>query len=187
MEHSAVTLEALLADYEATAARWAKFFEANPGAALVPTDIAKSKNIGELVWHIYAVSFRHAQRLLGEEVTDLEASTKVRDIAAAYALKDEAVAKLRRFLANASEAALEEQLEFKSRTTGRMSYGSRRKLALHIMVHAIRHWAQIGTLVRLGGYPPDWGQDIWVQRGDRLAVQLLCYQLVQQGGIRLSF
>lgn len=161
MEHSAVTFEALHADYEATAARWVKFFEANQGAALVPTDIAKSKNIGELVWHIYASSFRHSQRLLGEEVTDLEATTTVRDIASAFALKDEAIAKLRQFLANASEAALEEQLEFKSRITGRISYGSRRKLCLHVLVHAIRHWAQIGTLVRLGGYPPDWPQDIW--------------------------
>ncbi|QNI31030.1 DinB family protein [Alloacidobacterium dinghuense] len=161
MEHSAVTLEALLADYEATAARWAKFFEANPGASLVPTDIAKSQNIGELVWHIYAASFRHAQRLLGEQVTDLEGTVTVRDIASAFALKDAAVAKLLQFLANTSEASLDEQLEFKSRITGRVSYGSRRKLCLHVLVHAIRHWAQIGTLVRIGGYPPDWGQDIW--------------------------
>ena len=38
--------------------------------------------------------------------------------------------------------------------------GTKRKLCLHVMVHAIRHWAQIGTLVRIGGYPPDWPQDI---------------------------
>lgn len=161
MEHSAVTLEALLADYEVISARWQKFFEVNPGAALVPTDIAKSKNIGELVWHIYAASFRHAQRLLGEEVTDLEGTVTVRDIASAFALKDEAIRKMKQFLANTSEMALKEQLEFKSRITGRISYGSRRKLCLHILVHAIRHWAQIGTLVRIGGYPPDWPQDIW--------------------------
>src|SRR5277367_5680652 len=115
MDHPAVTFEELLADYEATAARWKSFFEANPDAALVPTDIAKSQNIGELVWHIYAASFRHAQRLLGEEVTDLEGTTTVRDIASAFALEDGAVAKLRQFLENTSEAALHEQLEFKSR------------------------------------------------------------------------
>lgn len=165
MSHPAVTLEDLLADYEATAARWRKFFEDTPGAALVPTDIAGSKNIGELVWHIYAASFRHAQRLLGEEVTDLESFTTVRDIPAAFALEAEAVKKLQQFLANTSEAALEEQLEFQSRITGRISYGSRRKLCMHLLVHAIRHWAQIGTLARLGGYPPDWPQDIWFSEG----------------------
>lgn len=108
MSHPAVTLEALLADYQSTAARWKKFFDANPGAALVPIDIAGSKNIGELVWHIYAASFRHAQRLLGEEVTDLESFTTIRDIPAAVALEAEAVKKLQQFLANTSEAALEE-------------------------------------------------------------------------------
>jgi uncharacterized damage-inducible protein DinB len=159
MSHSAATLEDLLADHEATADRWKSFFEANPDAALVPTDIAGSKNIGELVWHIYAASFRLAQRLLGEELSDL-GSTTVRDIPAAFALKDEAAKKLRQFLANASEATLEEPFEFKSRLMKQPITGTKRKLCLHVMVHAIRHWAQIGTLVRIAGYPPDWPQDI---------------------------
>ena len=160
MDHSAVTFEELLADYEATAARWKSFFEANPDAALVPTDIAGSKNIGELVWHIFAASFRLGQRLLGEELTDPGSSTPVRDIPAAFALKDEGVKKLRQFLANASDATLEEPFEFKSRLMQQPITGTKRRLCLHAMVHAIRHWAQIGTLVRIGGYPPDWPQDI---------------------------
>jgi len=167
VEHSAVTLEELLAEYEGTAARWKSFFEANSSAALVPTDIAGSKNIGELVWHIYAASFRHAQRLLGEEVSDLESLSNARDIPAAFALETEAVKKLRQFLENASESTLEETLEFKSRVAQRLSSGTKRKLYLHTMVHAIRHWAQIGTLVRIGGYPPDWPQDIWFSEAIR--------------------
>jgi uncharacterized damage-inducible protein DinB len=160
MSHCAVTLEDLLADYQATAARWKKFFEDNPGAALVATDVDGSKNIGELVWHIYAASFRLAQRLLGEELSDLESSTPVRDIPAAFALEAEAVKKLRQFLATASEETLEEPFEFKSRVTQQLISGTKRKLYLHVMVHAIRHWAQIGTLVRCAGFPPNWPQDI---------------------------
>lgn len=34
MDHSAATVEELLADYEATSARWKHFFVANPEAAL---------------------------------------------------------------------------------------------------------------------------------------------------------
>jgi uncharacterized damage-inducible protein DinB len=160
MSHSAVSLEDLLADYEATSARWKSFFQANPDAALVPTDIAGSKNIGELVWHIYAASFRLGQRLLGEEPTDLGSSTTARDIPAAFALEAEGVKKLKQFLANASEATFEETFEFKSRLVQGPITGTKRKLCLHVMVHAIRHWAQIGTLVRIGGYPPDWPQDV---------------------------
>jgi uncharacterized damage-inducible protein DinB len=160
MCHSAVSLEDLLADFEATAARWRNFFDANPGAALVPTDIAGSKNIGELVWHIYAASLRLAERLLGEELTNLESFPKVRDIPAAFALEAEAVKRLRQFLATVTEATLEEPFEFKSRLTQHNVSGTKRKLCLHAMVHAIRHWAQIGTIVRVAGFPPDWPQDI---------------------------
>jgi uncharacterized damage-inducible protein DinB len=160
MSHPAVTLEDLLADYEATSARWKDFFTGHPDAALVPTDIAGSKNIGELVWHIYVASYRHAQRLLGEEVTDVEALGDVHDIPAAFALEAAAVEKLHQFLQNATEGVLDEHFEFRSRITHRHVSGSNRKLCLHVMIHAIRHWAQIGTIVRLAGFPPDWPQDI---------------------------
>lgn len=157
MSHSAVTFEELLADHDVTATKWKQFFETNPDAASVPTDIAGSKNISELVWHIYAASFRLAQRLLGEELSD---PGSVHDIPAAFALKDEAVKKFRQFLSNASEATLEETFEFKSRLVPQPITGTKRKLCLHAFVHAIRHWAQIGTLVRLADYSLDWPQDI---------------------------
>jgi uncharacterized damage-inducible protein DinB len=160
MSRCAVTMEDLLADFEATAARWQSFFAANPDAVAVPCDIAKTANVGELVWHIYAASFRHAQRLLGEDITDLEATTAVRDVAGGFRLKDEAAAKMRQFLSTATDAALDEVLEFRTRTGKNQVSTSRKKLFLHICVHAMRHWAQIGTLVRIGGYPPGWPQDI---------------------------
>jgi uncharacterized damage-inducible protein DinB len=160
MSHLAVTLEDLLADYEATSARWNNFFTANPAAALVPTDIARAKDVGELVWHIHAASFRLAQRLLGEELTGPDPFSATHGTPAAFALGAEAVKKLGQFLASASEATLEEQFEFKSRLTQQPISGTKRKLYLHVMVHAIRHWAQIATIVRRAGFPPDWGQDI---------------------------
>jgi uncharacterized damage-inducible protein DinB len=161
MRHSAVTLEDLLADYEAAAARWKNFFEANPGAAMVSTDIASSKNVGELMWHIYAASFRTAQRLLGEEVSNVESLSAVRNISTAFALHIQGVGKLRRFLETASEATLEEAFEIRSPGAGKpLVSGTKRKLCLHVMVHAIRHWAQIVPLLRVNGFPPDWPQDI---------------------------
>lgn len=157
--HSAVNMEELLADFEATAARWQAFFAANPGAAEVPTDIAKSGKVGALVWHIYAAATRHSERLLKQPVSDLEAATPVKDLAAAWELAARAAANLRRYLAVATDAELNEVTAFTTRSGGSAS-ASWRKLYLHIMVHAIRHWAQIGTILRQGGYPPDWPQDI---------------------------
>jgi uncharacterized damage-inducible protein DinB len=161
MSHLAVTLEDLLADYELTTARWKSFFEANPDAAMVPTDIAGSKNVGELVWHIYAASFRTAQRLLGEELSSAASLSSVRDVSSAFLLQAEGTKKLRQFLETASEATLEETFEIRpSGTTGRVITGTKRKLCLHAMVHALRHWAQIVPLLRVKGFRPDWTHDI---------------------------
>jgi uncharacterized damage-inducible protein DinB len=168
MSHSAVTLEDLLADYEMTAARWKNFFQANPDAAMVSTDIAGSKNVGELVWHIYAASFRTAQRLLGEELSDFGSLSAVRNISTAFALQAEGVKKLRQFLEAASEATLEELFEIRPPGAAKpVASGTKRKLCLHVMVHAIRHWAQIVPLLRVNGFRPDWPQDILLSEAIR--------------------
>jgi uncharacterized damage-inducible protein DinB len=158
MSHAAVTLEDLLADFEATAAKWKAFFAANPDAAEVATDIANRGNIGSLVWHIYAASVRLSERLLGEPVTDLEA-TNPQDLDSAWELQSRAAANLRQYFESTEEAALNEVFRFQTRAGGEIS-ASRRKICLHIFVHAIRHWAQIGSIVRQHGFPPDWPQDI---------------------------
>jgi uncharacterized damage-inducible protein DinB len=153
-----VTLEELLADYDLTAAKWKEFFAANPAAAEVPTDIARSGTIGALVWHIYAASVRLSQRLLGEPTSDF-ASVAAKDIAGAWEMQVFATAKLRGFLEGADDAALDEMLRFEIRTMGELT-ASRRKVCLHVFVHAMRHWAQIGPLVRQNGFPVAWPQDI---------------------------
>ncbi len=159
MSHTAVTLEDLLADFDETAARWQEFLAAHPPASAVPTDIARSSNIGELVWHIYAAAVRHSQRLLGEPVSDLEGTTPVKDLEGAWKLRALASSNLRVFFETTSQAALDVVFHMQLRSGGEISC-SRRKLALHVFVHAIRHWAQIGPILRQNGYPPTWPQDI---------------------------
>jgi uncharacterized damage-inducible protein DinB len=158
MSHTAVTLEDLLADFEATAAKWKQFFAVNPGAAEVETDIAGSSNIGELVWHIYGGAVRLSERLLGEAVSDWEA-VGPKNLEKAWVLQARAAGNLRRVLETTNDAALDEVFYFQTRTAGEVR-ASRRKTCLHIFVHVIRHWAQIGPIVRQHGYPPNWMQDI---------------------------
>jgi uncharacterized damage-inducible protein DinB len=159
MSHSAVTLEDLLGNFNETAAKWKQFFAANSEAAEVATDIANRGNIGSLIWHIYAASVRHSERLLGEPVSDLENTVPQQNLASAWELQSRAAANLRQFLESTSDAALNEVFHFQMRVGGEAS-ASRRKICLHIFVHAIRHWAQIGSVVRQHGFPPDWPQDI---------------------------
>lgn len=158
MSLAAVTLEELLADFDLTAARWKEFFAANPAAAEVPTDIAGSGTTGALVWHIYAASVRLSERLLGEHGTNFSAPTLVKDIAGAWEMQALGAANLRRYLASATDASLDENLTFTTRM-GEIT-NTRRKICLHVFVHAMRHWAQIGPLVRQHGFPVGWPQDI---------------------------
>ena len=159
MSHSAVTLEELLGHFQETAAKWKAFFAANTGASEVATDITQSGTIGALVWHIYAASTRHSERLLGEPVSDLEGTTPVKDLAGAWELQARAAANLERFLAGTGDAALNEVFRMTTKSGHEISC-SRRKLCLHVFVHSIRHWAQIGTIVRQHGFPSGWPQDI---------------------------
>ena len=159
MNHSAVTIEDLLADFDETAMRWKQFFASNPGASLIPTDIAKSENIGALVWHLYAASLRLSMRLLGEPVGDFEGMSPVRNLDAAWELQSRASVNLRRFLETTNEESLDEIFRFQTRVAGEIA-ASRRKICLHVFVHTIRHLAQIGPIVRQHGFTPDWPQDI---------------------------
>lgn len=160
MPHPAATLEELLADFNLTATRWQAFFAENPEAANAPTDIARSTTVAELVWHMYAASYRHSERLLGLPVTDLEGATPQKTLDSAWKLHTVAAENLARFLAEADDEILNRVATFNTRTAGDIS-GSYRKLCLHLFIHAIRHWAQIGPIVRQNGFTPNWPQDIF--------------------------
>jgi uncharacterized damage-inducible protein DinB len=160
MSFSAVSLEGLLADFDLTAAKWKRFFTEYPAAATVPTDINGAGTVGALAWHLYLASVVHSQRLLGEPVADFAATAeKDKDIAGAWEMHALGSANLHRFLAATNDQALDVQIPVLTHLGTEMPM-SRRKLCMHIFVHAIRHWAQIGPLVRQNGYPADWPQDI---------------------------
>ena len=160
MPHCAAPLEELLADFNLTAVRWQAFFAENPEAADAPTDIARSTTVAQLVWHLYAASYRQSERLLALPVTDLEGGDPPRDFDSAWKLQATASENLALFLAQAEDEAFDRILTFQTRSAGEVS-GTYRKLCLHVFVHAIRHWAQIGPIVRQHGYTPAWMQDIF--------------------------
>jgi len=158
MAFTAVTLEEMLGDFDQTAAKWKGFFAANPGAAKVPTDIANSGDVGGLMWHLYMASVVHSQRLLGEPVTDFD-HAPVKDIAGAWTMQELGSANLRRFLSTTDERALDTSLVLRLRSGADLEI-RRGKLCLHVFVHAIRHLAQVGPLVRQHGFSVGWPQDI---------------------------
>jgi uncharacterized damage-inducible protein DinB len=152
-----VTLQELLADNEAATNKWAAWFNAHELAMDVPCDIYNSGNARGLLKHIFAVELRHSQRLLGEEVTAYDAipAGSLDGLLAVHARASE---NLHRFLSQADDTMLQEIIELQTVSAGTL-HASRRKLFVHIMLHSLRHWAQLATVLREKGYPTDWPKD----------------------------
>ncbi len=159
MNARGIQFEELLADNQATTEKWVAWFRANEAALEVPCSIYNSGTVRGLVKHIFAVELRHSQRLRGEEVTAYDAipESSVDDL---YAIHVRALENLRKFLAETDDATLTEVLEIQTVSAG-IVHGSRRKLFAHIMLHSIRHWAQLTTTLRENGFKTDWPKDFF--------------------------
>ena len=61
----------------------------------------------------------------------------------------------------------DERTEFMTRTMG-PARASRKAVLFHAILHAIRHYAQLATLVRREGIKPNWAMDYLVMDMERL-------------------
>jgi uncharacterized damage-inducible protein DinB len=153
-----LSFETLLAYEEQEAQRWETWFEQHPQALELPTDIAETSTVRELLVHIFAVEQRNGERLLGEPQTpnDKFSAGSVRSI---FDIGRSARSKLRQYLAHARAEEMSGPRDFPSSTMGKFT-ASPQKIVAHALIHGIRHWAQLATALRQRGYPQDWSHDI---------------------------
>ena len=78
-------------------------------------------------------------------------------MASIYATHEKAMAYLEK-LDTQSDAYWEEWLDFNTRSLGGMR-AQRRTIFIHLLMHSIRHYAQLATLLRQHGIAPSWGMD----------------------------
>ncbi len=152
-----ISFQELMHYNDAETCRWHEFFEQHPDAPDLEVGIAGAKDIRGLVLHIFAVELRYAERLLGAAVTAYE-QLPTGSLDEIFSIGDTARQKIRQYLARATEADLRRVLTFETRTAGTLS-SSKRKILAHVLVHGIRHWAQIATALRQHGYKQDWQHD----------------------------
>lgn len=158
MTKAAITLEELLTDNQTATEKWQAWFAANPAALDLPCAIYNSGTVGGLLKHVFVVELRHSQRLLGENVISYDAipAGSLDDLMAVHA---QATQNLRKFISTANDASLLEVIPLQTVSAGTV-YASRRKLFAHILLHSIRHWAQLSSLLREAGYKTDWPKDL---------------------------
>jgi len=156
MTQPALTASHLLEWNDETTQHWKALLTANPAALDFPCDVYGVESVRGLLRHIFAVEIRYAQRLSGERVTPYE-EIPVGSIDELFAFHDIAITKYRNLLDDES-VDWQEKLEFKTLSAGTLNT-SRKKVLFHALLHGIRHYAQLATLIRQHGVKPDWAMD----------------------------
>ena len=162
MAKEALTFKQLFDWRDEEAKKWRAFFEQNQQALELPCGVAQAKDIREMLLHIFAVDLRYAERLRGEDVTAFEAFTNAtaQDL---FETGDRASLLLREYAEGATEEELDQELEFTTRTAGTLK-ASRRKILIHTVMHGMRHWAQLASMLREKGMKTDWQHDYLATR-----------------------
>lgn len=150
-------LAILLAYVEEETSNWTRFFQQHPGALDVKLDIAHVENVRGLLHHIFAVEHRYAQRLYEEPNTPFEQIPSEPD-ETLFGIGEQARVRLRKFIADADENKLAQNVTFQTVSYGVLTV-SFRKCLTHALLHSIRHWAQLATELRRAGYKQDWQHD----------------------------
>jgi uncharacterized damage-inducible protein DinB len=164
MGMSDVTLSAdeLLAWSDTTAEHWKRLIEAHPEALQLPCDVAGVRTAGELLQHIVAAELRLAERLHGAATVTPPEEISYDSAEAIYRTHDRASSLFRQLLADKGYD-WSEKLEFTARM-GKIA-APRKVILFHALLHGIRHYAQLATVMRQNGIKPDWPMDYLFMAG----------------------
>jgi len=155
MRQPALTAEETLGWLEQTSTNWRALIEAHPEIMAMPCDVMGVSTAAGLLQHIVAVELRYAEQLSGLSPTDYAGISF--DSAEAIYVTHQRAATLFRIQLE-SEVDWDERFEFVTRSRGPVR-SSRKSILFHALLHSIRHYAQLATLVRQHGIKPGWPMD----------------------------
>jgi uncharacterized damage-inducible protein DinB len=154
-----ITLDELLRYTAAERDRWRAWFASRPEAMEIPLQPSgRFPTVGKLIDHIFLVERRHLQRLTGSplaESTGLTGSNAPPLFDYGSSVRRE----LEQFARELDEDLADEVRTFEIRE--RQWPATTRKLLFHLVVHEVRHWAQIAFAIRLAGYAPPGDHDLF--------------------------
>ena len=139
--------------------KWRQWIAADPRRLDIPFQPGgRFPTLGGLFDHIFLVERRHLSRLEGGTPPE-STGVKHGDATALFEYADLVRADLRRYLAtcDAAEAAQKMTVVVQSGTQTM----TKRRLAAHILLHEIRHTAQIAFAARTAGHEPPGQHDLF--------------------------
>jgi uncharacterized damage-inducible protein DinB len=139
--------------------KWRRFFAGHPQAVeLVMQPASRFGTVGLLIDHIFLVERRHLQRLRGEAVADRTGLTG-NNAPPLFDYGASVRRELEQYVAGLDDDEADQVRTFEVR--GQQWTMTPRKLLFHILVHEVRHWAQIALAVRLAGFEPPGDHDLF--------------------------
>ena len=157
----AVTLafEELLRYSDEERGKWRRFFVTHSAALELPLQRdARFNTIGKLVDHIFLVEQRHLQRLRHEPLattTGLTATNAPPLFDYGASVRRELEQYVREI--DEDDAHVERVFEVREQQWSMTP----RKLLFHMLLHEVRHWAQIALALRLAGLEPPGDHDLF--------------------------
>jgi uncharacterized damage-inducible protein DinB len=155
MAQPGLTADDMLAWLETTSKNWRTLIEAHPEILALPCDVMGVGTVAALLQHIVAVELRYAEQLSGLPPSDYS-MIPFDSAAAIYATHERAMKTYRELLA--SDMDWDEKFNYVTRSMG-PARSKRKTILFHALMHAIRHYAQLATLVRQHGTKPGWQMD----------------------------
>ena len=154
-----ISLDELIVYSDHERRKWREWFAADPRRLdLSFQPGARFPTVGALLDHIFLVERRHLSRLEGgtpPDSTGLASS----DVNGLFDYGDLVRGDLRRYVGELTEAQAVETLSFTIQT-GPVTM-TRRKLAVHILLHEVRHLAQIAFAARAAGHESPGTHDLF--------------------------
>jgi uncharacterized damage-inducible protein DinB len=145
--------------------KWRAWLAARPAALDAPVQPGgRFATVGKLIDHIFLVERRHLQRLTGDPLSESTGLTG-NNAAPLFDYGASVRRELEQYVAGLDEGEADQVRTFEVRE--RQWAMTPRKLLFHILLHEIRHWAQIALAVRQGGFEPPGDHDLFYSRAIR--------------------
>jgi uncharacterized damage-inducible protein DinB len=126
--------------------------EAALGMAAGPNGDGRFETVGDLIKHIFSAEKRYVERLTGRPLTDPASIPNAR-LEEVFEFGQKSRSDLKDLIDTFPADEWDAMKEFK--ILNFTAHGTPRKIVMHVLIHEIRHWAQIGTLLRLNGVVDD--------------------------------
>ncbi|HEV8398753.1 MAG TPA: DinB family protein [Gemmatimonadales bacterium] len=130
---------------------WRSWFGQHPQALTISTGLhgdGRFEALGHVVRHIFSAEQRYVERLAGRPLSDTS-TIAVDSVDALFEFGRQSRVALRELIAAFPPAEWDAPRDFT--LMNNQIRATPRKIVIHVLMHEIRHWAQIATTARLQG------------------------------------